>query len=298
MPSIYSLPLELKRHILGYCNIQDIAALAQASAPLNVIARDYIDHRLHVMTAAFFGSTKTLKSILRACDVVISGLCALHILLPANETSWSPSDLDIYVSCRYLACISVLLEHEGYEVVQQQSIDGGPYDSSSIRSVVSFSNTCQCINVIVSTMAAAVSPIFEFHSTAVMNFIMADSVFCAYPALTLRLMSMVNPGPIYFGPWGVKTMQALIKYGARGFRLVPCNDVHGLSAVCRSMPHSIADRDCLWVNTNMMSCVTMSPSDVFYSLGFINLIWLLGGYICGATYPFIRAQCFLIEDDS
>ncbi|KAI5991052.1 hypothetical protein F5J12DRAFT_861875 [Pisolithus orientalis] len=280
MPSMYSLPLELKCHILGYCNIQDIAALAQASALLNAIVHDYIEHCLHVMMATFFSLTKMLKSILQACDAVISGSCALHILLPANKT-----------------LISVLLECEGYKIVQQQSINGGPYDLSSIQAVVSFSNMCQCINVIISTMAAAVSPTFEFHSTAVMNFITADSVFCAYPTFTLCLMSMVNLGPVYFSPWGVKMMQALIKYGTHGFWLVPCNDIHRLSAVCRSMPCSIADHDCLWVNTNMMSCVTMSPSDIFYLLGFINLIWLLGGYICGTTYPFICAQCFLIEDD-
>ncbi|KIO14866.1 hypothetical protein M404DRAFT_117251, partial [Pisolithus tinctorius Marx 270] len=48
------------------------------------------------------------------------------------------------------------------------------------------------INVIVSSTVAAMSPIFEFHSTAVMNFIAADHIFCAYPTLTLHKMSLVN----------------------------------------------------------------------------------------------------------
>ncbi|KAI6145046.1 hypothetical protein BKA82DRAFT_3928687, partial [Pisolithus tinctorius] len=94
-----------------------------------------------------------------------------------------------------------------------------PYGSSSIRSVVSFANNHQSIDVIVSSTVATMSPIFKFHSTTMMNFISADHIFCAYPALTLHLMSLVNAGPIYFKPFGFRTMCTLEKYGVRGFVL-------------------------------------------------------------------------------
>ncbi|KIO00335.1 hypothetical protein M404DRAFT_54193, partial [Pisolithus tinctorius Marx 270] len=55
-----------------------------------------------------------------------------------------------------------------------------------------FANRWHTIDVIMSSTVAAMSPIFEFHSTAVMNFIVANHVFCAYPTLTLHKMSMVN----------------------------------------------------------------------------------------------------------
>ncbi|KIO04586.1 hypothetical protein M404DRAFT_93872, partial [Pisolithus tinctorius Marx 270] len=55
-----------------------------------------------------------------------------------------------------------------------------------------FSNNWQLIDVIVSSTVTAVLPIFKFHSTAVMNFITMDNIFCAYLSLTLKLMSMVN----------------------------------------------------------------------------------------------------------
>ncbi|KIO04731.1 hypothetical protein M404DRAFT_57431, partial [Pisolithus tinctorius Marx 270] len=187
------LPLEIKQHILGYCNIQDIAILAQASAVLNGLARDFVQHRLRLLTKPFFENTETLLGILRTCDAVMSGSCALHVLLPANETCWIPSDLDIYVSCRHMACLSVAhLVDTGYVVVCQRTVDAGPYGLSSIHLVVSFANDRQSIDVIVSSTVAAVSPIFEFHSTTMMNFISADHIFCAYPALTLHLMSLVN----------------------------------------------------------------------------------------------------------
>ncbi|KAI6141934.1 hypothetical protein BKA82DRAFT_3925531, partial [Pisolithus tinctorius] len=156
--------------------------------------------------------------ILCTCDAVVSGSCALHMLLPANETSWVPADLDIYVSCCHMACLAHLLG-SGYLIVHQRAVDAGPYGSSSICSVISFANGQRSIDVIVSSTVAAVPPIFEFHSTAVMNFIAADHIYCAYPTLTLHKMSLVNAGPIYFEPLGMKTMCTLEKYGTHGFVL-------------------------------------------------------------------------------
>ncbi|KAI6153940.1 hypothetical protein BKA82DRAFT_23163 [Pisolithus tinctorius] len=271
-----SLPVEVKRHILGYCNIADITRLAQTSTALNSIACDYIQHRLHLLTMPFFDNVGTLMGLLRSCDAVVSGSCVLHLMLPANETPWVSTDLDIYVSSCQLTYLSVLLEREGYVVMHQCSVEAGPYGSSSICSVVSFSNMHRSIDVIVSSTVAAVSPIFEFHSTAVMNFITADNIFCAYPMLTLELMSMVNAGPLYFEAFGFRTMCALEK----------------------SMPRSIIDCHGLWINISNMRRVSLVPAEVFESLGFIDLIWVLGGYVCGSLYPFVRAQCFLIEDDS
>ncbi|KIN95175.1 hypothetical protein M404DRAFT_166472, partial [Pisolithus tinctorius Marx 270] len=172
------------------------------------------------------------------------------------------------------------------------------YGSSSIHSVVTFSNLLRSINVIVSTTAAAVSPIFKFHSTAVMNFISADYIFCAYLMLTLDLMLMVNAGPLYFEPFRFKTMCALEKYVAQSFLLVACHELHGRSGVCRLMARSITDRHALWVNISNLHCMSVLPAGVFDSLGFMDLIWLLGGYVCRSVYPFICAQSFLIKDDS
>ncbi|KAI6146393.1 hypothetical protein BKA82DRAFT_125716 [Pisolithus tinctorius] len=257
-----------------------------------------MQHHLHLLTKLFFDRVETLLSLLWSCDAVVSGSCVLHILLPANETPWLPGDLDIYVSCHQLSYLTMLLECEGYVIVHEHSMHTGPYGSSSICAIVSFSNFRQSIDVIVSSTAAAVSPIFEFHSTAVMNFITADNIFCAYPTLTLHLLSMVNAGPLYFEPFGFKTRCALKKYAGRGFALVACSDIHGESGLCRLMPRSITDQRGLWVNISKMQGVSLSVAELFDCLGFIDLIWVLGGYVCGAVYPFVHAQCFLIEDDS
>lgn len=64
------------------------------------------------------------------------------------------------------------------------------------------------------------------------------------------------------------------------------------------MPCSITDCHGLWVNISKMRGMSLSAAEVFKSLGFIDMIWLLGGYVCGSMYPFVRGQCFLIEGDS
>ncbi|KIK22943.1 hypothetical protein PISMIDRAFT_47531, partial [Pisolithus microcarpus 441] len=57
------------------------------------------------------------------------------------------------------------------------------YANSKVASVIVISNGHTKIDIIISQTSAAISPIFQFHSTAVMNFVSADTIFCCYPNL-------------------------------------------------------------------------------------------------------------------
>ncbi|KAI6021764.1 hypothetical protein BKA83DRAFT_121964 [Pisolithus microcarpus] len=50
------------------------------------------------------------------------------------------------------------------------------------------------IDVVISRTSTVLSPTFQFHSTAVMNFVSTDTIFCSCPRLTLWGLSMVNTG--------------------------------------------------------------------------------------------------------
>ncbi|KIK21720.1 hypothetical protein PISMIDRAFT_103556 [Pisolithus microcarpus 441] len=60
-----------------------------------------------------------------------------------------------------------------------------PYPHSHILTIFTLYRKTSKIDVIVSNSTTAISPIFQYHSTVLMNFITTHSVFCAYPQLTL-----------------------------------------------------------------------------------------------------------------
>lgn len=81
---------ELVRQMLAYCDVGDL------------------QYRVCCVGAQYFSTGDVALDILRKCDAVISGSTALHILLPECGTSWTPRDLDIYVS---QANSAMLLHH-------------------------------------------------------------------------------------------------------------------------------------------------------------------------------------------
>ena len=60
------------------------------------------------------------------------------------------------------------------------------------------------------------APVFKFHSTAVMDFVGGEVIFCTSPKLTFQYLARVNPAVAYSGNMGMDTMDTLQKYGLHG----------------------------------------------------------------------------------
>ncbi|KAI6156988.1 hypothetical protein BKA82DRAFT_60127, partial [Pisolithus tinctorius] len=178
---------------------------------------EYLQHRIRALAARFFRDPEILMDVLRSCDAVISGSSALHLLLPASYTTWSPTDLDIYVPLRTFHYLTWLLNNHGYSSVSKGAINHSTYSYSKIASVYTFSDGVRTMDVVVSKTSAAFSPLFQFHSTALMNFVSHDRISCAYPSLTLHHLSLINPGLLYANCFSDKHIDALQKYVLRGF---------------------------------------------------------------------------------
>ncbi|KIN94986.1 hypothetical protein M404DRAFT_71294, partial [Pisolithus tinctorius Marx 270] len=78
-------------------------------------------------------------------------------------------------------------------------------------------NRQKLINVIVSKTTSALSPIFQFHSTTIMNFFSANSPFCTYPSLTLHHCTMINTASLHEQTFSPSHIQALLKYKSCSF---------------------------------------------------------------------------------
>ena len=64
------------------------------------VVRRYIYLRKKLLAEHFFDDAKSFYEILSDCYAVFSGFAALHLLLPAADTDWTPSDLDVNVPGR------------------------------------------------------------------------------------------------------------------------------------------------------------------------------------------------------
>ena len=58
--------------------------------------------------------------------------------------------------------------------------DRDPYSYPEIEPILRFTDDQRTVEIVVSEIDAVCTPIFHFHSTAVMNFISANRAFCAY----------------------------------------------------------------------------------------------------------------------
>ncbi|KIO12018.1 hypothetical protein M404DRAFT_125896, partial [Pisolithus tinctorius Marx 270] len=187
------LNFDVTEEILRHCNASDLFTYACTSTSSATLVKEYLTARLLTVYGKFFQSPRNVPHILASCDAVISGSTALSILLPEMSTTWTAGDLDIYVPKRSFAHLSILLQKEGYHILRERTQNENTYTPSSILTVITFDNNTRLIDVVVSNSYTALSPIFQFHNTCVMNFISAYGIFCAYPNLTLHALSMVNP---------------------------------------------------------------------------------------------------------
>ncbi|KAI6002357.1 hypothetical protein F5J12DRAFT_723006 [Pisolithus orientalis] len=214
---------------------------------------------------------------------------ALHLLLPASytySTLWLPTDLDIYVPFQSENLIAHLLVGLGYHLHEPASVDVAGYAGTSIYSVHAFSKGHYKIDVIISVNAASITPVFQFHTTAVMNFVSADCIFCTYPALTMWVCSHVNPMLLYNSGLHCKAIAPLQKYMSHGFTFKPCVKSHRFRYACHNKTHTVTDGGCMWVDPETFPHVTVTQPEFFSHLGILDLHWMLGGMVCGMDTTF------------
>ncbi|KAI5990040.1 hypothetical protein F5J12DRAFT_727769 [Pisolithus orientalis] len=233
------------------------------------------------MGRGFFTNLIVLCDILCTCDGVVLGSMALHLLLPASHTYstlWLPTDLDIYVPFQSENLIACLLVGQGYCLHEPTSVDVAMYAGTSIHSAHAFLKGHYKIDVIVSVNAASIIPVFQFHTTTVMNFVSTDCIFCAYPALTMWACSPVNPMLLYIGGMHHKAIAPLWKYMLCGFTFELCVKSHRFRYVCCDKTCAVTDGGCMWVDPEMFPCVTVTQPEIFWPSGHPGPTLDVGGH--------------------
>ena len=238
------------------------------------------------LAVPFFSSRTILQEILQTCNAVVSGSAALHLLLPISTTKWKPNDLDLYVPHRHMKVLSWHLQSLGYQLLPHGPDNHSAYSSSQVTAVHKFILGQSVIEVIESSTDTSFSPIFLFDSTAVMNFVSMNTIFAAYPNLTLQYKSLLNPYSLYGNMYNHRKISHLEKYLQWGFQFIPCQESHTSPFQCRSNARAVTDSGSLWINLCTSLRMDQHPVDIFLQYGVLDVEWRLSGHIC-------RSDCFL-----
>ncbi|KAI5997055.1 hypothetical protein EDD15DRAFT_2163016 [Pisolithus albus] len=201
-----------------------------------------------MLTKPFFDRADDAYDLLLTFHAIISGSCALRLLLPQSDIFWTPHDLDIYICEKEAQPLLLTLLAHGYTFTSPSFTANAPYSSSHVHSVYVLHRNSSKIDVIISNSISAVSPIFQFHSTILMNFVTAHSVYCAYPDLTLRQLSLVNPYVIYEQPLQRSTVHALLKYSERNIEYITCQQSHEERECWKDHTRCIDDEYGIWIS--------------------------------------------------
>lgn len=280
------------------CDMGELQNLACVSRRLTELVRDHVKHRIICVGAQYFRTGAALFDMLRSCDAVVSGSTALRILMPDVGIPWSPSDLDIYLPRHTLTVMLRRMQHEGYTIIAEPPVKRSGYNYSHVSRVLVVGNGQCTVDLVVSRTSTALSPIFQFHSTVVMNFVSADTVFCGYPTLTLRGLSMVNAGPLYYSADKRPILSAMQKYLLRGIRYVRCRDQHSISQTCKVTTRTLTDNASMWFNFETIPEASRTHTEVFRLFGILDLQWMLGGMPCGLESAFCRPRVDVVEENS
>jgi hypothetical protein len=171
-------------------------------------------HRFTRTLNVYFSRPKAFRKLMRKLGAVISGSTALSIVLGSH---WQDQDLDIYIRKGSANPILRFLFGEGYKVRRLWSPDSdypNAIGSQYIRRIIKLTRRLQDgtqrnVDIVESSTDSAIQPITRFHSTAVMNYISADSIMVMYPKLTNLSISVEQDRE---GPMRVAWMIVSLSY--------------------------------------------------------------------------------------
>ncbi|KAG1812784.1 uncharacterized protein BJ212DRAFT_1199556, partial [Suillus subaureus] len=158
--------------------------------------------------------------LLQSTGAVISGSSALNIV-QAKQGAVNINDLDVYTTLpKFEQLLNFFEESEGYKVTDHFCHPPpGPYNNTGIAKLIRLQKRTQKVDIIVTNLTLAAAPIFQFHSTVIMNFISAECIFCAYPMWTLNMAGLIHPRMYKQDATNLTTISGLAKYMKRGFSL-------------------------------------------------------------------------------
>ncbi|KAG1722486.1 hypothetical protein EDB19DRAFT_1916662 [Suillus lakei] len=282
------LSAEIQTLVLNEMTLPDLMTFAETRSENKEGIKEYIAKRRERLFRSFVDNVDDLVALLDRTGTVISGSSALS-LVQAEAEAFVARDMDVYTTESFEEIIVMhFKEKEGYigvrDIMRQNH-----YDNSSIAKIFKLEKGEKKVDIMVTHWSCALAPIIQFHTTCVMNYITARSLVCLYPRWTTMHEGFVNPRLYVDGNTNLGTVDALMKYVRRGFKISAdpwklgdhdCGDEETGGKKIGYCPHklrsTIDDEVLCWEFGPMLTLegTTITCED----LGI--MAWCLGGYEC------------------
>ena len=202
--------------LVSFCDFHTVIAWRFTCRKNFAITASILRTRYRDIVKPYVSNIGAFSEALRRHGAVISGSTALHYFVPC--TSWFPNDMDIYVSYDEFPALLHTLQNDpalqfrplprDSDRVLPSSIS---LDVAEIRKFSTPSN--RMVDVIRSRRCTPVSPLVQFWTSLLVNFVTPDACVAAFPR-------MVFNGRGYVKEFGMTSRDeaAMRKYMAREFR--------------------------------------------------------------------------------
>lgn len=304
---------EIFMNIFSLMCISDLVIWASVNKHFRFLCQTEYRIRYQSVVGRFVDNILSFSHTLLSTRTVISGSAVLFSMNPSNSLWFmNIKDLDLYTCLAHAPRLLCYLQfNENYVQTGSREVERRAYYSSNaIRQVINLvrPHDGSKIDVIISSsMYGSTLPIFQFHSTIVMNFMTPNILFCAYPFYTLEKKGLINwtvitnvPPDGASGPVNLsdRARVALKKYKKRGYIL-------GLSPFRWDKHHRVICRfggDCRGIRSTVDSDNLIFPfgqslfMDDAISYNWENILpgghvqWSIGGSDCIVLWKEINYQ--------
>ena len=208
--------------IIQQCDTVTLLTWMQTCPAYRTVATTEFRLRFLALIHTFFGDySGNFTRELQNRRGIISGSVALLFLL-WTSSSWQPGDMDIYIARNEYQPFLTALETT-CQVTYQPRDHSSPkndYPSLFITNVRRYSTpTGLHIDIIQSASTSPVTPLPNFWTTLVVNFLTPHAAVCAYPHDTLS-----HHGFVQETRRSISSLRARNKYERRGFTFTVVND--------------------------------------------------------------------------
>lgn len=209
---------DIWENVIKFISAAEQLLLAASCWTMNNIVCSFLGHRLLSTLHPFIEDPSGFLSVLWAAKAVISGSFVVDFIFGTCETEWHAADLDICVSHQDFAILLDGLFEIGF-LVDGTTACPVLYCGNEIESIVHVSDDSCQLNIIVSRRSSCITPLFQNHSSLLMNYVTANSFFSGYPRLSSRSLGFVNPLLDHRKLFSPEMMLSLEKYRMQGFTI-------------------------------------------------------------------------------